>query len=168
MKWLARICLILLCFCLLSCSSSSIIFLHNDSPESFKYEISANIGPHTGKGLDTGTLLSGDATQTLVYSHSKIDWVTLKIKQNGKIRTRTFVRDDFPESLRSGGGLNHIKVNESTFSIGGGSGNWATDFQNQYWILFAPCGCLSILAGVTGLILFLRFRRKSTGLLTTE
>jgi hypothetical protein len=116
-----------------------------------------------GKGFRSGTIASGQSAEALVFSYCNIDRVTLTIWQGAKVRSRIFTRDELPAGLKDRSNpsmYHHISVYEDSFTIGTGSGSWATDFQNRYGLFFYPCVGLSM-SGAIGLGAYLSKRKKS-------
>jgi len=148
-RWLSRIVLLGLCFTLLSCSALSVIFLHNDTGGSFEYRIKAKALRERKPNLDeSGVLASGEVVEALRYFSDSITQVDVEIFQKGSVRTRSFSGAELPESLskQSSGGLwSHIRVQEKDFAIGTGSGNWFSDFQHQFGLMWIPCVGLVII-----------------------
>ncbi len=155
-RWLSRFLFFAFGLCLLSCSSPSIIFLHNDTSAPLEYKISAQIDPRMGRESNSGVFGSNEVVETLPHFSSGISKIVLEVRQNGEVRTQIFTGGGLPKGNHQGHN-GHIKVSKSSF-IGEGSGNWYPDTVCNFGFFLCPCVGLSII----GFIIFRsKHRRKS-------
>lgn len=138
---------------MLSCSALSVIFLHNDTNEPLNFRIIAISDEGKREPMkESGVLAPGGVTEGIRYFSSVIEQVDIEISQNGKSRRRIFKRNELPESLltaASGGTSSFIKIGRNDILIGEGSGNWFSDFQHSFGLIWIPCiGLTIILVGV--------------------
>ncbi len=91
-----------------------------------------------------------------------IHHVDLEITQNGTTRKHRFTKNELPRHMSKHGGYgqSYIKVTETGFLVGDGSGNWGPDFKDQYGLLFAPCLGLLFIGGIIGLVYYLSNQKK--------
>ncbi len=168
-RWLSRFLFLAFGLCLLSCSGSCLLYLHNDTSSPFEYKISANMDPRVGRSSASGHLANNNALWPLsVYKPSyaspdipEIDHVDLEITQNGKTRKHRFERSELPPNMskQSGYGHSYIKVTDTDFVVGAGSGNWGSDI-NQYGLPFLLGFGLVFVGGVFGLVSYLSKQKK--------
>jgi hypothetical protein len=146
------------------------LYLHNDTSSPFEYKISANIDPSIGKSFASGHLANNDAVWPLsVYKPSyvspdipEIDHVDLEITQNGKTKKHRFEKSELPPNMskESGYGHSYIKVTDTDFVVGAGSGTWGSDIQNRLGFLFCPCIGLLFIGGMIGSVSYLSKQKK--------
>jgi hypothetical protein len=110
-----------------------------------------------GKSSSSGRLLNNDAVWALSFEKrpdafpdlSKIYHVDLEIMQNGKTRKHRFEKHNLPPNMleQSGYGHSYIKVTDTDFVVGAGSGNWGSNFKSNFGLLLLfPCGALTMIA----------------------
>lgn len=150
-----------MCFTILSCSAASLVFIHNNTEAPFEFKLKEVTGRKKEYRIDSaGTLLVGEVKETSVYFS---DSLVLEVTQDGNTRTAEFKGNTLPVSAprwSAGDEWAHIKVSQTGFTVGPGSGMWFEDLQHRFGILWIPLVCLSLLAAVGVVIAWNIARRK--------
>lgn len=156
----------MLCLSLLSCSSLSSIFLHNDTSNPLDYALTAEVKRGQKKReILVGSVAPGDAKDVWRYFSESFSELKVSITQNGQTRTKEFGERDLPGSLlrgSSGGNQSYIRVTDYAITVGSGTGNIWPDFQNSLGLMLIPCVGLAICFGIIFIVALSKRTKQSS------